>query len=266
MAGRMSRSAPIFAPRRATRLAAQRLGEGGWAVDRTVNQRSQGAPAQLLCLYFVCSGANSACWTPVTAAAVARSMTNGNADFTPRLDCSSRADGAPCRRSGLRTVQQLQGSRALQLGREGVECRRVAQTALRRGRPEADRGGRVAGQRRLGGMRQAAARRERSEFIVFCYSDIPEILVKRAGSTPNLQVVNGREAILGGVRAEWEPPDDPLPDLWANDQFALRDFRNLAAYLARSATREFEKDTTIQSLIESNLAKPETEEGEKEDA
>lgn len=112
----------------------------------------------------------------------------------------------------------------------------------------------------------AAARRERSEFIVFCYSDIPEILIQRAGSTPNLQVVNGREAILGGVRGEWKPSDGAFPDLWANDQLALRDFRNLAAYLARSATRESEKDTIIQSLIESNLAKPEPEEGVKGDA
>jgi hypothetical protein len=77
----------------------------------------------------------------------------------------------------------------------------------------------------------AAVRRERSEFVAFCYSD-----------TPNLQVVNGNEAIIGGVRAEWKPPENNLPNLWEDGQMALRDFRNLAAYLARSVTRESEGD------------------------
>ena len=84
----------------------------------------------------------------------------------------------------------------------------------------------------------AAARRERSEFIAFCYSEIPGVLATRALSTPNLQVVTGTEAILGGVRGEWKAPDDALPNLWQNDRMALCDFRNLAAYLARSTTRD----------------------------
>ena len=50
----------------------------------------------------------------------------------------------------------------------------------------------------------AATRRERSEFVVFCYSDIPETLAQHAVSGPNLQVVSGREAILGGVRSRME--------------------------------------------------------------
>lgn len=82
----------------------------------------------------------------------------------------------------------------------------------------------------------AAIRRERSEFIAFCFSAIPEPLAARALMTPNLQVLGASEAVLGGVRAPWKPPEDAPPDLWAGNQLALRDFRNLTAYLARSAT------------------------------
>jgi len=95
----------------------------------------------------------------------------------------------------------------------------------------------------------AATRRERSEFVAFCHSDIPEALAERATTTPNLQVVSGREAILGGVRGEWKPPADTLPNLWDDGQLALCDFRNLAAYLARSSTREPEGDTVLRELL-----------------
>lgn len=84
----------------------------------------------------------------------------------------------------------------------------------------------------------AAIRRERSEFVVFCHSKIPDSLADRAGATPNLQVIAGHEAILGGVRAEWKAPEEAPPDVWDDGQLALRDFRNLAAHLARSGTRE----------------------------
>ncbi len=84
----------------------------------------------------------------------------------------------------------------------------------------------------------AAARRQRSEFIAFCHSEIPEDLATRAISTPNFQVVGGREAVWGGVRGKWTTPVDPVPNLWENDQLALRDFRNLAAYLTRSTEPE----------------------------
>lgn len=97
----------------------------------------------------------------------------------------------------------------------------------------------------------AATRRERSEFVVFCYSDIPEVLASRAIKTPNLQVASDREAILGGVRANWKPVEgDVLPDLWADNKFALGDFRKLAAYLARSITREPEGEAALRDLIE----------------
>ncbi|TPJ86400.1 SIR2 family protein [Mesorhizobium sp. B2-5-12] len=96
----------------------------------------------------------------------------------------------------------------------------------------------------------AAARRERSEFVVFCYSHIPEALSGRASTTPNLQVVSGREAIIGGMRAAWKSPEDAPVDLWENNQLALRDFGKLASYLARSATRDTEAETTLRELIE----------------
>jgi hypothetical protein len=92
----------------------------------------------------------------------------------------------------------------------------------------------------------AAARRERSEFVAFCHSRIPDALASRATTTtPNLQVVTGREAILGGVRAEWKPPEAPPPDLWDDGQLALRDFRSFAAYLARSTAQEPERDAVM---------------------
>ena len=59
----------------------------------------------------------------------------------------------------------------------------------------------------------AATRRERSEFIAFCYADIPDALAERALMTPNLQVVTGREGILGGVRANWKKPEDAPKDI-----------------------------------------------------
>ena len=95
----------------------------------------------------------------------------------------------------------------------------------------------------------AAARRERSEFFAFCYSEIPEVLSNRALTTPNLQVIGGSEGILGGVRAKWKVPKNPPPNLWDGDKLALCDFHNLAAYLARSATREPEGDTLLRDLI-----------------
>ena len=88
----------------------------------------------------------------------------------------------------------------------------------------------------------AAARRERSEFLAFCYSTIPDTLASRALTTPNLQVVNGDEAILSGIRAPWKAPAEASPNLWEDGKFALCDFRNLAAYLARSTAREEEKE------------------------
>jgi len=112
----------------------------------------------------------------------------------------------------------------------------------------------------------AASHRPRSEFQVFCHSDIPEALTAHALNTPNLQVASGREAILGGVRREWEAPKDPPPGLWVDKQFGLRDFTNLAAHLARSVTREPEPETLLRKLLEETVAKPEAGGSKKDDA
>jgi hypothetical protein len=112
----------------------------------------------------------------------------------------------------------------------------------------------------------AASHCPRSEFQVFCYSDIPEVLATHALTTPNLQVANGREAILGGVRGEWETPEDSPPGLWVEDQFGLRDFTNLAAHLARSVTRDGEPETLLRELLQGTIAKSETMGSKKDDA
>lgn len=100
----------------------------------------------------------------------------------------------------------------------------------------------------------AALHRPRSEFQVFCYSDIPDVLADRASTTPNLQVTNGREAILGGERAEWEAPENAPPSIWVDDQFSLRDFKNLSAYLVRTMSQGPDSETLI-SLIEKAIKK-----------
>jgi len=82
---------------------------------------------------------------------------------------------------------------------------------------------------------QAASQRQRSEFVAFCYSTIPDALAQKASNTPNIQVASSTEAILGGVRANWKVPATPTPELWDAGKFALSDFRKLAAYLARNA-------------------------------
>ena len=112
----------------------------------------------------------------------------------------------------------------------------------------------------------AASRRPRSEFQVFCYSDIPEVLAKRAVITPNVQVTSGREAILGGVRGEWKSPEDPPPGLWVDDQFGLRDFTHLSAYLARSVSQEPESETLMREFLKKAITKNEVEGGARDDA
>lgn len=86
----------------------------------------------------------------------------------------------------------------------------------------------------------AAARRERSEFVVFFYAGLPPLLCERAGRTPNVQLIGRTEAVLGGVRADWKAPMDATPDLWEGGEdgrLALPDFTHLASYLARSSGR-----------------------------
>ena len=99
----------------------------------------------------------------------------------------------------------------------------------------------------------AATRRERSEFVVFSYSTIPDQLAERAEITPNIQVVTGREAIIGGIRCNWEESDDLPESIWRDGKFLLRDFKCLARYLARSMAYRKEGDRTLQMLLERAL-------------
>lgn len=84
----------------------------------------------------------------------------------------------------------------------------------------------------------SALRRARSEYIAFCFDEIPMELANRASMAPNLQVVSQREAILGGMRSEWQEPGENLQELWNDNGFTLCDFNELARYLARSMAHE----------------------------
>lgn len=82
----------------------------------------------------------------------------------------------------------------------------------------------------------AAKHRPRTEFVAFSYGDLPNQLAEQAVALPNIQAVGDREAVLGGVRAEWaEPEGGDIPDVWSDGACRLGDFRHLAAFLARSA-------------------------------
>lgn len=97
---------------------------------------------------------------------------------------------------------------------------------------------------------EAASRRPRSEIVAFCYSRIPEILAERAQLITNLQAVTGDEAVIGGTRAPWAPPDEPLPaDVWDGDKLALRDFRHLSSFLSRSASPQRDADQRLEGLL-----------------
>jgi SIR2-like domain len=95
----------------------------------------------------------------------------------------------------------------------------------------------------------AAQRRPRSEFTVFCHGEIPTTLAEKAISTPNLQALAGKDAILGGVRAKWSTPTDAPGDLWADDAFGLGDFGRLATFLARSSPPQGELQARLAELL-----------------
>ena len=96
----------------------------------------------------------------------------------------------------------------------------------------------------------AAMRRERTEIVVFCYSTIPDILAERALLTPNIQVLGDQEAIIGGVRANWAPPENGCPGIFEENHFLLGDFRKLAEYLAKSTSRESDNDLRLREILE----------------
>ena len=95
----------------------------------------------------------------------------------------------------------------------------------------------------------SALRRARSEYIAFCFEEIPAELASRASVAPNLQVVSPREAIIGGMRSKWQEPDEEIPGVWNEIGFALCDFNSLAAYLARSTVREYVHGTSLSTVL-----------------
>lgn len=95
----------------------------------------------------------------------------------------------------------------------------------------------------------AARRRPRSELIAFCHNAIPTSLAERAATTPNLQAIAPEEAILGGLRADWEAPDDGPEDLWADDTMGLGDFARLSSFLARSSPPLGELEARLGELL-----------------
>ncbi|MFZ1153723.1 MAG: SIR2 family protein [Solirubrobacteraceae bacterium] len=97
---------------------------------------------------------------------------------------------------------------------------------------------------------EAARRRPRSEIITFTRSKLPDAITANATSLPNLQAVTAREAILGGVQASWDAPEDPLPGVWREDSFALADFQHLAAFLAQNSSPQPDIDQRLKILLE----------------
>lgn len=81
---------------------------------------------------------------------------------------------------------------------------------------------------------EAAARRPRSEFIAFCYSQIPANLAEKASSVPSLTVVSQAEAIIGSERRPWKAEEE-IPGVWEGGKFKLGDFAHLGGFLARNS-------------------------------
>ena len=98
----------------------------------------------------------------------------------------------------------------------------------------------------------AAMRRERSEIVAFCFSAIPDALAERALMTPNLQAIAPKEAILGGVRAAWEPPEQGSFHLWSDGSLNLTDFAEMARYLSRNAPTTGSKTSGSGQPIEAD--------------
>ena len=98
----------------------------------------------------------------------------------------------------------------------------------------------------------AAVRRPRSEIIVFCHSDIPQVLQDQAQQTPNLQAVTTEEAILSGGLARWKSPEESLSTggFWHEEKFTLGNFSNLAAHLALSSPQSQSESIGLVSDIQ----------------
>jgi hypothetical protein len=77
----------------------------------------------------------------------------------------------------------------------------------------------------------AARRRPRSETVVCCYDELAPAAVEVAAQVRNVTVLGAEEAVIGGVRADWEPPTDDILDVWGANRFLLGDFTHLAHFL-----------------------------------
>ncbi|MFD1042901.1 SIR2 family protein [Pseudoxanthomonas kaohsiungensis] len=94
----------------------------------------------------------------------------------------------------------------------------------------------------------AAARRERSEIIVFSYDPIQDDLAQRASITPNLQVIHSSEAIIGGVRAPWAKTEAECA-YWKADKLVIADFAQLGDFLARVHAGSSAQDPSLTELL-----------------
>jgi hypothetical protein len=95
----------------------------------------------------------------------------------------------------------------------------------------------------------AARRRPRSEFVSFSRSALPDVLAARAEALPNIQALASEEAVLGGLRAEWDGPSAELKDVWEGGKCVLGDFRHMAAYFARSSPLHGEMEQRVADVI-----------------
>ncbi len=99
---------------------------------------------------------------------------------------------------------------------------------------------------------EGVSRRPRSEILAFCYGEIPSVLKEQAMRCPNLQAITGHEAVIGGLAKAWDEPDpsDPPPvDVWSDGVMAMRDFKSLAGFLARSSAPQHELEQRLGELI-----------------
>lgn len=96
---------------------------------------------------------------------------------------------------------------------------------------------------------EAARRRPRSEFVAFCFDTIPDEVAKFALTAPNFQVVASKEAILGGLRYDWDEPQETPDDTWADGAFQLGDFAQLTRFLARSSSPHEELEARLSDLL-----------------
>ena len=77
---------------------------------------------------------------------------------------------------------------------------------------------------------EAASRSRRSAFFVFCFSEIPTVLVERASTTPSLVVASAEEGIISGRRVRWRTDGDTV-GVVEGGKFRLGDFKELSMFL-----------------------------------